>query len=834
MDNEYISSRLTEVDSKIKEYSQKNGNLAYSYNKDSILSAVTSIMDDPIVQDAVTSAQNKASYDKSYSELVKKDPKLANSANYQYGQYAGGYYDYMSGKTKKLGAMEYQPFVDLAEEHLKKLKTIKDIKGKRTIETVDPSNPGVLITKSIDGLEDWQINQYLGSTMSSQELGQLKINAWAKFGGVDIEKNRGMITSQYDDYNRQKIDNLQTKKDEVDAIANSAVSDDRVSEAKSKSKELEEEIADLQKNTSKDIDTTTLATRLEKASYIGSMVQIAKSEWSTEIKSNAAYNEDVKLDLARQKMALDVKKYELDVAKTQKENGVDAQGNPIGNVLSQAPMASELKNSIAEEGMGVSTLKKDHDRAYREVNSEAVKVFTEGTDEEINVTKAALKSRNVEYSGGEFKFIDAKKSEGRSVMNTVYEAYKAAGTITPEMYKASEVKKQKAAELINVKKEAYSKVFNENADDYISRLRREVRAATIDGQSSLYEDKAEEDLAKAREAEDFVSKNGGWDKLKENMQNHPEKLSEFADVLSNLTSRVQVTPTISMNWKDLKKDAASEIEKTIQKKTDSGLMMSAYNQFNILDDKVKKLAVSSIVGEEVKGGSDFDEKQNITIRKRGEDVYLEQYKTSSKGNNFNLSYKVSNQSSLYNELSKYVNLDSSSGANYIVADKNTKTEPVKVRVESFARSEANGANMMNKVNRSIPKEGITMFTVNRIAPGMLATKELASETIYNTLVSNGVSTEKAAAYRDTLLSKANSYTLSTSVKKNYNSDKNEFVMEIKDNKGDRVNESFLGVDRMSYNMKYSMEMYPQVYVLNQLLYTALRNKGKIEEEINKL
>lgn len=222
-ENSYISAKLKEVTSAIEQFSVTNGNLAYSYNKDSILKAVNNVLQDPIVSDAVTSYQNKAKYDAQYQDILKKNPKLANDANYQFSQYQAGYFDYLQGKTKKLGQIQYIPYTDLTEEHLKNLKTIKEVSGRRFIETPDPANPGRMIRKEIDGLEDWQIQQYLGSTMTSQELTQMKVNSWAKFGGVNIENNKGSIKRQFDEYNNQKIQGYENQKTAYLAIADNPI-----------------------------------------------------------------------------------------------------------------------------------------------------------------------------------------------------------------------------------------------------------------------------------------------------------------------------------------------------------------------------------------------------------------------------------------------------------------------------------------------------------------------------------------------------------------------------------------------------------------------------------
>lgn len=847
-DNAYIASKLKEVTSVIDQYRQKNGNLAYNYNRDSLLSAATSVIQDPIVSDAIQSTQNYQNYNAQVEALKKKDPKSYSDANYQYALYNSGFQDYMSGKSKKLGQIQYTPYTDLTAENLKKLKTIKEISGKRFVEIQDPNNPGQIIRKEIDGLEDWQINQYLGSTMSAPELNQMRINAWSKNGANNIEANRPNIVSQYDDYRNQKTTYLQNQKavnDEI--INNSSMSDTAREEAKRKSSSLTEQINELKAIDSSVMDTTTIASTLERANYLNGISQLAKSEWSSEFKKNEVYFENQNLDLskqrldiARENLELAQAKFGLEQAKFANTLGLDPKtGQPTTTgIVSHTPMETTLAKTLSEEGTGQNTLEKEHNQAYNNVMKDASAFIQTGTDEDVNTLKAELNLRGVEVVGNQFRFKNPSANLNNSLANTVYESFKKTGTVTPEMYKNNEIKKQKSSELLTVRKEAYSRVFNEKPDDYISRLRREIRTAEIDGQSDLFENRAGEDIAKAKIAKDFVARNGGWNNLKTELQRNPQKLSEFADVLENLTNRVQYTPTISTNWADLKKDAKAEIEKTIQTKTTSGVMFSAYSQFNILNDNVKNTVLKSVVTDEIEGGSNFDPKQNITIRKSGDDVYLQQRKISGTGKNedqIDLSYKVNKASSLYGELSKYIDLEGNKGQGYIQATKDTKIDPIKVSIPSYATSKTGQQTMMYKVETSIPQEAKNMFKIVGGQPGRLATKELASEEISKKLNDFGIPKEKADIYKQTLLNNLPAYKIKTVVKPNPAANfRNEFALEILDNTGNRIDDGFLGTDKMSYEMKYSIEMFPQVYVLNQLLYSASLNRNNIDAEINKL
>ncbi len=853
-DNAYIASKLKEVTSVIDQYRQKNGNLAYNYNKDSLLSAATSVIQDPIVADAIQSTQNYQNYNNQVEELKKKNPKLYSDANYQYALYNSGFQDYMSGKSKKLGQIQYSPYVDLTEENLKKLKTIKEVSGKRFVEIQDPNNPGQIIRKEIDGLEDWQINQYLGSTMSAPELNQMRIQAWAKNGGNSIETNRTNIVAQYDDYRNQKTTYLENQKAVNDQIINnSSYSDNQRDEAKRKSESLTEQINGLKAMNPAVLDTTTIASTLERANYLNGISQLAKSEWSSEFKKNDVYfaNQALdidkqRLDIAQQNLGLAQAKLGLEQAKFAQKQGIDpTTGQPITTgVVSQTPMSSELAGVISAEAAGQGTLEKEHNQAYNNVMREASTFISTGTEEDVNTLKAELNLRGVEVIGNQFKFKNPSANVNNSLANTVYESFKKTNNTTPEMYKNNEIKKQKSAELLTVRKEALPKVFNEDPDTYINSLKAMI-AGKKTGQLVDYFDavtgrpiSSDVEWDQAVKAEEYVKRNGGWSGLKTNLQRDPQKLLEFSEILSEMTSN-------AYKASDLKKDARAEIEKTIQTKTASGVMMSAYNQFNLVNDKIKESVLKSVVGEEVvfadsgqQANTDFDPKQNVTIRKSGDDVYVEQYKVSGSGDKEKavpIKYKVNRASSLYGELSKYIDLEGSKNTGYIQATKDTKIDPMKVSIPSFATSRTGQQTQAYKVETTMPAEAKKAFGIVNFQPGRLATKELAAEEITARLTSFGIPKEKVELYKNTVLSNLAAYQIKTVVKPNPAAGfRNEFAMEILDNTGKRISDSFLGTDKLSYDMKYTMEMFPQVYVLNQLLYSASVNRNNIDEEINKL
>ena len=90
-----------------------------STTRDTMLSALESVYNDPIVQNAV---QNKAIYDNFNAEVSKikeKNPEKYSDVNYQDALEQGGVQDYLQGKVKKLGSLRYNDYVNVSENDTK-------------------------------------------------------------------------------------------------------------------------------------------------------------------------------------------------------------------------------------------------------------------------------------------------------------------------------------------------------------------------------------------------------------------------------------------------------------------------------------------------------------------------------------------------------------------------------------------------------------------------------------------------------------------------------------------------------------------------------------------
>lgn len=863
-DNEYIASQVSNIKNQVNRLGSLN--LAHNTGRDSILNNLKSVLKDPIIQNILVSKANKDNLDSEYQKIAQKDPLKANEANYSYALYQGGYFDYMQGKTKKVSAMKYTPFNDNAEEHLKKLKTIKDIRGKRFIETVDPNNPGQIIRKEIDGLEDVEIRQYLGGMMSPQELSQLKINAWYKNGAQNIETNRANIITQYQEYNNRQVGNYTQNLEQYNAIINSSLPESQKEKARLAVRTTEETIEDLRSIDYSKLDTTSIAFNMERSNYINSMSQMAKSEWSQSLEKNDVYYADQSLDIQRQNLEINQAKLALAY---QKENlGADGQLQQQ-RIVSSSPMDTALAKTLEEDGVGTFTLKKDHDLAYRQSLNEASNIVNNSSKEDEDLIKQTLLKRGIIVQpNGSFVFQNPESNKNNSLVNSVYEGLKEIGKVTPELTANYLTKQETAKNLLTVRKEGYSQVFNEAPDKYVKSFDRMQRDISIMAQGEdlwTGEDKKELIDLKNR-TDDFIKKAGGIRNLKQYLTDNPNVLTEFAELTDILdktnkgigafSAKAWIVPVdseygITYIDQNLKKDAGEAIEKEIKKRTDEGTMFSAYNAYNIVDDKVKEDILKQVqtgVGSgvmNVTGGTpsettlSFDPKLNLTVRKYGDEVFIEQSQKGSKDTGMvQLRYAINKASSMYGELSKYIQLDKPTAKMYFSASKDFSSKEIKLKYPDYKNS-PDFDNLRYKVEREISPylDSNTFFSVVNGNAGILSAQD-GVEQVLDTFQKNyKMDVQEIEILKQKIKENLPFYKTELVSKRNEKRNRFEFYLNVIDTRDGGKNipslDVALPVDKMDYGLYHSIENYPQVFIMNRLMRDITINASN-RESIGKI
>jgi hypothetical protein len=219
LDNEYIASQVSNIKNQVNKLGGLN--LAHNTGRDTVLNNLKNVMKDPIVQGILVSKANKDNYDASYQEMIKKDPSKDSRDNYEYGLEQGGYFDYIQGKTKQVGGMQYKPFENVQANYTKRLKEyVEQYDDEQYIGT----ETGQYQTVDVYGKRvlKQDLENFLVATTDPKEAEQLTINAWSKYRGVKDTEISGIIKPVYQEERgtmKKQEAILKAKADSGDAIS---------------------------------------------------------------------------------------------------------------------------------------------------------------------------------------------------------------------------------------------------------------------------------------------------------------------------------------------------------------------------------------------------------------------------------------------------------------------------------------------------------------------------------------------------------------------------------------------------------------------------------------
>ncbi len=861
-DNEYIASKINEIEKTL------NGNISYQHQSQvsTITSAFEGVMKDPIIRDAVLSKAIKDRYDIEVSKIKEKDPLKYNDANYQYGLYKSGFQNYMNGKSNKLSNLSYTPYTNLNEETLKKLKTIKEVKGKRFIEEVSPDGK-TIVRKELDGLTQKEVQDYINSTLTSQELQQIQINGWAKYNQSENSINNARTV--YGDYHNQNIKlNEEALKEAELKKNNNNLGGEINKEYSRKYEELKYKVEALKKEDISKKSADEVAYELEKMGYVNGLTQIASTEWSTSIDVNDAYYKDKDLDIKLKELELKEKEYRLKEIKLEKELGVDNNGNNLADKnIAKSSKTTELED-LTEEEAGAKSLINEHNVAYNNIIGITKEFINNVPEEDKKSFLGYLKLRGINEN---LEFDNPEKAKTASITATIAKVFKEGGFASSyaSYGKAisynNEIKTQKAKDILNVEKEGYSKVFNQDPDKYINFLK--TASKDLNPSYFIVSDvvggKKQKELYGKIEA--FSQIAGGWDNMKNYLKNNPAKLTEFAKLTDEAdktykgldpfikTGLSSINPLTSalgyvndrnvynLNDKNLKSNAKAEIEKTIQEKTKSGLMTSVYSDFTFTNEKLKERVLGMIPNERtfIKGTNNYaiiDKKANTSFYKRGNDIILTQQTKTKTGEPAQITETIlSPNDAGYQELLKYVEFDYNKEG--IKINSNSSFESVKINMHSFENNEDTKIKKQKSVFDVVsespniqPIFGWVSSIVNPIAFATnLTTTDSAIGISEAILEKKGIPSDKIKQFNDKLFNNINSYKVKPVSTASL--DATGYTLALDVVKGeDRILKTNLNVKSLDENTKYLIENHPQVLVISELL-RQVTNKN-IDNYIN--
>jgi hypothetical protein len=852
-DNEYIVSRIKDAENIMSQYKQKNGNLAYTSTTDTLLSALKSVTEDPIIQAAVTNRAKYDQYNKNVEELKKKDPKLYNNANYQYGLYKAGFQDYMKGESKDLGSLTYTPYKDLTESHLKSLQVIKDLKGKRFVEWVDPSNPQVKRRKEIEGLTQNEIQDYFGSLLTSEDAQQLTINGWSKYGQNETEARK--IYSQYTDgyINEYKS---QLKIAEADSNS-SAKTKKEQEEARRNSDILKEKIQSLESNKENidNISIDKISYDLEKSAYLSGLSNIASTEWSYSEKANDVYFESKKLDIELEKLELDRRdadRKDLEfTAKMAKEYGLGPNGLPITDGQTSVSTAD---TELTKEVDGIKNLQTYHNEQVKEVKSAAAEILQKLPESERDAFVSRLEQRGIDTNTMELK----DKNSQYSSTNTIYEAFKEAGLNKYSEYatrmKQAVTEKQKSAiDIVKVERDSYKKTFNEDQDKYVDTFLRMSKDVSIKAQQ-------EEDLISTGnppvelsiKLNSFIKNAGGEANLKNYLNKNPLKIREFADLmdeadktskgLGSFSAKAWVVPVdtkygITYFDTNLKEDAKETVEATLRDRSARRTLntFTAYNTVNLLSENTRKSIINKFDQGQMEGEGTFDGTKPMTVRKVGEELVFEQFQgVKGEGDKAVKTYariRVGRGDAAYQQALTLIDLEQNK--NVITIDDFEKEKPFKPKTD-LDDSESDNKSIRSSVVNALSKNENkieAMFPIVQGNPQLLSTAVDIKDT-FETILAGKVGKNNAKTFSSVVADNIGRFSLQPY--KAVDSDlKEAFHYDILLD-GKKIDSLNLNVTTLGYNSYYLMENYPQMFISNFILEnTYNQSADKTQEKINK-
>jgi hypothetical protein len=622
-DNAYIEAKLTDLRAKLDNSAYKD--LSDINLSDNLMSQIKTAAKDPFIVDAMANTAKFNNFQQQLAQLKEKKPELYNDANYAYAMWKGGVQDYIDGKSNGIGNLSYTNYVNLSEEHLKRLKTLKDIKGKRVIQ--DRDNNGTIIERSIDGLSEDDIRNYFGSTITPQEMEQMKINGWAKFGQNPQEAQK--LVSGYYKENISQIDNKIATREAKLKLNLSPSEKQTLQQEVEALKESKTNFSEGLNNISK-IPVDSLALELEKSAYLNGLAEVAKAEWSVEYKKDEAWHASRKLEMDYEELQMKREKHGLEMLKLSQETGMNADGTV------NAEITTSTREGDTDE---TTTIKAVHDQYYNEVLLNAKDVIAKGGNES-EYFKTLLRSRGLDEN---LNWIDPNKSKNQSKaaeIDAVFADVKIKKAFPDQSIAVSKAmigKKSTAEDLIKLEGDAYLETFNKDADDYIQHAKTVFNAsgATEDviRTGTMVIDVMTGNVDPARKLnraklENFVKENGGWEGLKSNLIKKPIKLKQFDELVQTVASESYN----AVSRRSLKEDAQQALKTKSQEYGKSGEIstMTAYRTANIANPTVVKSIVNTINSEQYAPDSaQFDTKDTPVSVFRGTNIIVRNGQTTT-------------------------------------------------------------------------------------------------------------------------------------------------------------------------------------------------------------
>lgn len=345
-DNAYIAAQVSNIKNQVNKLGGLN--LAYNTGRDTVLNNMKNILRDPIVTDILVSKANVDSLNAEYQKIKEKDPSKDNKANLDFALEQGGYFDYLQGKTKKVGSMSYTPYENVTANYSKRLKEYveqyddeqylgNESKGK--YHTVDIYGKVVL-------KED--LENFLKTTTTPQEMNQLHINAWDKYRGIDDTKVTSLLKPAYEK-------ELASYKEQESTLKAKADSGDK--DAKSQLKIIRNNIENTSSKINKGGFTKNDLYQIETEGFIKNMASLYDKNIITKKDVDNAIFDEVKFEQSKME-------FELSYDQKERANKIAEKANDLTQQQMLGTLTDVPKTDKEKPKSEFQTFNEEKDATY--------------------------------------------------------------------------------------------------------------------------------------------------------------------------------------------------------------------------------------------------------------------------------------------------------------------------------------------------------------------------------------------------------------------------------------------------------------------------------------
>lgn len=850
-DKEYLANRISTITNTVN--SSGDRDLSQGAIADDILQTVQGVANDPIVQNAIVNTAKYKQFEAQTQQIRDKKPELYSDVNYSYALANAGVDQYLAGQTNSIGDLKYTNYTDVTTTALKKIKELKDLRGKQVIETPDPQNPGQMIKRSIDGLTDQEIFEYIPNILSPEESKQLDINGWSKYSG-----NLQAAQKNFNSYRTELFSNIDENIENYTAVLNSST-------ATTQQKKSAQSAVDAYKRQREQTDAqlsgvninnpASIGSFLERNSWLQGIATMAKAGESVEISKDEYYfaKAGLELDIAKeerqkQMFGVDYEQKLLNIAKTQRELGVDAQGNPItspGAVTVSAkeaglieeidPYQNQLQDFkvVTDEMKGLITQAVNSDRTPDDAKEHYI---------------AELRKRGYDATGtviaGKEKI--AAQTPPSLAMKQAFDASHLAnihGEVAKRLAGVEVKRNSLASEVGKNKTDGLVSAFKQNEDRYINIFRDNLEEAQVDSQSDLQEETGAQIGIIADKATKFIQDNGGWDNLKKVLQTDKRKLAEFSEISDQLNNRPKtyagtVSNFISSAYSErstgylygrdnLKTEAQKISNQRLREQTQRG-ESAFFNtaQVATIGDKTTREKIVNMLPQTA-DTQIFNPANPISFEKTPEgDIRVSQNKGYTTGKSQTMlrdaEIIISSKDAAFKELTRYIDL-SDRGRGLDAARTSVKVKPT-VDAEYI---DSTNKIVLNKVDSYINTLSPTVKQSFSTNPVWYLTKNRTNEA-YKVALKGLVTEEDINRLTEALSSNINKLTPEMMP-----FDGN-WALKVTTDKGKTIYNGDTGIKYLEDDWAYLVKTYPQVIASEAVLRYLKENPEEINSLINNL